>query len=80
LFGEIKKVKATIKTMDSFSAHGDRKEMLEYISNQKKSAKTVFLVHGEYETQQPFSKYLIENGFNNIEIPKPGQEFELSFT
>jgi len=79
LLGEIKEVKATIKTMDSFSAHGDRKEMLDYISNQKDTAKTVFLVHGEYETQQPFKSYLEKNGFKGVEIPQAGQEFELSF-
>lgn len=77
LLGEVKEVKAQIKTMDSFSAHGDRKEMLEYIGNQKNSAKKVFLVHGEYDTQLEFKKYLNANGFDQVEIPDAGQEFEV---
>lgn len=76
LFGKMKKVKATVKTMDSFSAHGDRKEMLNFISNQK-SLKKLFLVHGEYDTQVAFKEYLNGAGFENIEIPALGSEFEL---
>ena len=34
LFGEWKMVKADVKVMDSFSAHGDRNEMHDFISNQ----------------------------------------------
>lgn len=78
IFGQWKKVRATIKTMDSFSAHADRKEMLEFISNQK-TMKSLFLVHGEYDTQQAFKKYLQSSGYDDIEIniPDLGQEFEL---
>jgi len=76
LFGEIKQVKATVKTMDSFSAHADRKEMVEFLSNQKK-LKKIFLVHGEYDTQLAFKTYLEEAGFSNIYIPDLGDELEL---
>ena len=76
IFGEMKQVNATIKTMDSFSAHGDRKEMLEFISNQKK-LKGIYLVHGEYDTQQAFKEYLEENGHSNIQIPDLGEEIVL---
>jgi len=76
LFGKVKKVKATVKTMDSFSAHGDRKEMLNFISNQK-SLKKLFLVHGEYDTQVAFREYLKGVGFEDIEIPALGSEYEL---
>ncbi len=76
LFGEMKQVRAEIKTMDSFSAHGDRKEMLEFISNQKR-LKKIFLVHGEYETQKKFKTYLEKAGHKNVIIPKLGQEIDL---
>lgn len=69
LFGEWKIVKADIKIMDSFSAHGDRKEMYNFIKNQKKSVKKLFLVHGEYDTQIKFKSYLEDKGFSNIVIP-----------
>jgi len=35
------------------------------------------LVHGEIERQQSFTALLNKNGFNDVEIPKLGQEFEI---
>ncbi len=77
MYGEEVLVKADIEIMDSFSAHGDKKEMLDFISNQKNSVQTIFLVHGEIEPQSAFKDYLHENGFNKIEIPHEGQEYIL---
>ena len=76
IFGDVKQVKAKIEIMDSFSAHGDRNEMYHYIENQK-TAKKVFLVHGEYETQKSFRSFLSGKGFGDIEIPQAGQSFSL---
>ena len=76
IFGEMKQVRADIKVMDSFSAHGDRAEMFHFIENQL-DAKKVFLVHGEYDTQQAFKGYLSEKGFKSIEIPQAGQSFDI---
>jgi metallo-beta-lactamase family protein len=78
LFGEERQIRAQIETMDSFSAHGDRKEMYHHIENQKNSVKKLFLVHGEYETQQHFQAYLEERGFHQIEIPAENQVVELN--
>lgn len=78
LFGEWIDINADVKTMDSFSAHGDRKEMLNFMDNQKASLKKLFLVHGEEDTQLHFKSYLNENGLNEIEIPNLGDEFELN--
>lgn len=77
IFGEYKPVHAEIVSMASFSAHGDRSEMKEFISNQRQSAKKIFLVHGDYDTQLEFKKYLQDDGFGDIEIPQKGQEIEL---
>ncbi|HJW27981.1 MAG TPA: MBL fold metallo-hydrolase RNA specificity domain-containing protein, partial [Saprospiraceae bacterium] len=73
IFNETKTVRADVEVMDSFSAHGDRNEMYNYISNQKKKLQKLFLVHGEYDTQQSWRSYLGNNGFNQIEIPAHGQ-------
>ena len=77
LFGEWKPVRAEIEIMDSFSAHADRKEMVSFIDNQKTALKKLFLVHGEIDRQEKFKSYLNQNGFDNIEIPSLGQEFEI---
>lgn len=76
LFGEWKMVKATVKIMDSFSAHADRREIYEYIKNQK-GLKKLFLVHGEIDRQEKFKSYLGERGFDNIDIPALGDIVEL---
>ncbi len=77
LFGQRLPVNAKVYQMDSFSAHGDRKEMLDFISNQKAHLKKLFLVHGTLDRQEDFRTYLNENGFQNVEIPELGQEFRI---
>ena len=77
VFDEEKVVRADVVIMDSFSAHGDKNEMLAFISNQTGKVKRLFLVHGEPETQKNFRGFLMEKGFNTIDIPAPGNEFEI---
>jgi metallo-beta-lactamase family protein len=77
IFGDRLEVKANIKMMDSFSAHGDKKEMHEFLKNQTESCKKVFLVHGEIDTQQKFKQYLEQKNFKDVEIPELGQEYTL---
>ncbi len=77
LFDEDKMVRAEVKIMDSFSAHGDKNEMYDFIANQKGKVKRIFLVHGEEETQVNFKHFLMEKGMGQIEIPTAGQEFVL---
>ena len=75
--GETLEVKAKITSMDSFSAHADRKEMLDSIKHQMGKAKRTFLVHGEFDTQQEFSEYLGQAGFRKISIPEEGEEITI---
>ena len=77
LFGAKKIVNAKVEVMDSFSAHADYKEILQFIDNQKDRVKKIYLVHGDYDVQQIFQKTLNNAGFPNIEIPELGQEVEL---
>jgi metallo-beta-lactamase family protein len=77
-FGNEVEVNAEIYIMDSFSAHGDRKEMLDFLSNQKGGRlKKLFLTHGEFPSQQAFKELLEQNGFHDVEIPELGQEYTL---
>ena len=78
LFGMRKKVKAEVAVMDSFSAHGDRSEIHEFIRNQRKKIKKLFLVHGEIDRQEKMRDYLGERGFHGVvEIPKLGEEVRI---
>jgi metallo-beta-lactamase family protein len=77
LFGEELNVNAKIEIMDSFSAHGDQKEMTHFLENQTKSCRQLFLVHGEYDTQLTYRDHLMQHGFSNIEIPQLKQEIAI---
>ena len=71
-------VKMQVEVMDSFSAHGDRQEMLEFLANQKKTVKKLFLVHGDLDAQKSFRALLKKNGFKDVQIPELGSVFKLN--
>ncbi len=77
MFGKWKKVAAHVEVMDSFSAHGDYHEMINFLRNQTRSTKEVFLVHGEPDTQEIYRKKLLKLGFRKVNIPNKGQVFNL---
>ncbi|MDX9773576.1 MAG: MBL fold metallo-hydrolase [Bacteroidales bacterium] len=71
-------VRAEIMKIESYSGHGDYREMADYLSCQDPHRlKKVFLVHGEYETQLKYQSYLESKGFSNIEIPSFASTFVL---
>jgi metallo-beta-lactamase family protein len=78
IHGTVYPVNAEVKKIESFSGHGDYKEMISFISCQdKKALAKTFIVHGEYETQKKYVVSLQNEGFSNIEIPAKGQEYEI---
>ena len=77
IFGQLHEVNADIGEMRSMSAHGDYKDLLQFMSCQDpKLVKKLFLVHGEYPVQQNFRKKLVKEGFE-VEIPERHQSFDL---
>ena len=78
IFGEKHRVNATVEQIEAFSGHGDYQEMIDYLHCQEpENLKKVFLVHGEYPSQQYYQTELEKSGFKNIEIPVQGQEYTL---
>jgi len=70
IFGKEYDVRAEVAVMDSFSAHADYKEIINYLSCQDKNkVKKLFLVHGELETQQIFREKLLAEGYLAVDIP-----------
>lgn len=64
--------------MDSYSAHADESEIVEYLSNlDQERLKRIFLVHGIPERQGDLRDTLIGEGFINVQIPSIGDEVEL---
>lgn len=74
VLGQNKQVIAEVRTMDSFSAHGDRREMLDFLSNQRGSARKIWLTHGTPERQEKWREFLLDKGFQDVAIPSLGEE------
>lgn len=55
IYGEDIVVKAEVATINGFSAHGDQNDLLEWISNFNE-LKNLYLIHGEVEKMEIFSK------------------------
>lgn len=78
IHGTVYKVKADIRKIESFSGHGDYREMMQFLNCQeKRGIEKTFIVHGEYETQKRYASELQKDGFRNIEIPAKGQEYSI---
>lgn len=78
IFGDEYNLNAEVIVLDSFSAHADAKELLDYCSQFDKSRmQHIFLVHGDFEQQNIFKSNLESIGFNSISIPKRGESVKL---
>lgn len=80
IFGEEYEVKAEVIVLNSFSAHADSTELIDYVNQfDKDKMKNIFLVHGELDQQEIFKKNLAKIGFNNVTIPEKGDVFVLDW-
>ncbi|MBM4171084.1 MAG: MBL fold metallo-hydrolase [Ignavibacteria bacterium] len=76
IFGEQYKLDAEVIVMESFSAHADASELLDYCSAFDKSRMNkLFLVHGEIDQQEIFRSRLELVGFTSVVIPEKGDSF-----
>ena len=76
LYGEDIIVKASIHTINGFSAHADKKAMLSWMYGIK-NLKKVFIVHGEKETQKNFAASIKEELGVEAHIVKHAEKIEL---
>jgi metallo-beta-lactamase family protein len=77
IFGEEYWLKAQVEVFDAFSAHADRKELLEYVENTKDTLQGVFVVHGEEEQSRALTEGIKGMGIQNVIIPGIGDEVQL---
>lgn len=78
MFGEVVPVRAAILTMDTYSAHGDKEELLRWAGCQDPSlVKQVFLVHGTDSAREGLREGLAEAGFGRVILPQLGERFTL---
>lgn len=78
ILGDEYSVNAEVIVMQSFSAHADANELLNYsLQLDKKQMQKIFLVHGEIDQQEIYKTHLESVGFKDISIPKCGYEIKL---
>ena len=69
-FGNYYPVKATIKTIESLSAHADQEDLLNWMSSIKNIPEIVYLIHGELTAIDAF-RVKIKNVYGwHVQIPK----------
>ncbi|MEH6537180.1 MAG: MBL fold metallo-hydrolase [Psychroserpens sp.] len=69
-FGKYYPVKASIKSIESLSAHADQQDLINWMSHIKNSPENVYLIHGEPTALDAF-RVKIETVFHwNVNIPK----------
>ena len=74
--GEDIQVKASIHTINGFSAHADQRELLYWVSHTGRP-KTVFLVHGDFDRGMSDMKAELEKKGLNVECPTLHSAVEL---
>jgi len=79
IFGEPYTVKSRVSVVDAFSAHADRRNLLDYVDlNSPSRLKHIFLIHGEPDQAQPLRDGLRSKGYKNVYYPATGETFTYS--
>jgi metallo-beta-lactamase family protein len=75
IFGEVMRVKARVEVLDAFSGHGDRSDLIDFVSHVQDVQK-IFLVHGEENQGLTFSQILKEiKPESAVYLPMRGESF-----
>jgi metallo-beta-lactamase family protein len=78
IFGEEYNLKARVKTINGFSAHADRDELLDYVRQMgPEGLKRVFVVHGEESASLALADAIHNLGVQQVAVPRRGETFEL---
>ena len=79
IFGEEHPVKCRVETMDHFSAHADKNDLLEFISTLPSDRlEQVFVIHGEEDQSLAFQQTLLGRGVKNVTVPDAGIKYPLN--
>ena len=77
IYGKYYPVLASILEIESLSAHGDQKDLINWLSNLKTKPTKVFLVHGENAPADELRIKITEKYHFDCTVPLMGQEFDL---
>jgi metallo-beta-lactamase family protein len=75
IFGEKYTVRAQVESIDGYSAHADRAELLSYVRQlNPRSIRKAFLVHGDEENSFALAEGLKELGLREVKVPELGEK------
>jgi len=79
IFGQRFDLRATVKAIGAFSAHGDQAKLTRWLHPEEGSApKKVLLVHGDFGVKEIFAKHLrTALAGSEIVIPEAGKMYEI---
>ncbi len=78
IFGEPHRLRAHVEVMNSYSAHADEPELVEFVSRlDPDRLKRIFLVHGDADRQLKLRDALDGAGYRDAYGPERGESFEL---
>lgn len=78
IFGEPHPLRADVEVMNSYSAHADEPELVEFIERlDRQRLRKIFLVHGEPGRQIALANALEERGYEDVSMPERGDAFDL---
>lgn len=78
IFREDIEVRATVKAIGAFSAHGDMDKLTQWLKPEDgKIPAKIFLVHGDPDAQDVFATHLRHELRTEVIVPERGQAFEL---
>lgn len=78
IFGEPHRLRAQVEVMNSYSAHADEPELVEFVSHlDPERLQRIFLVHGDADRQLLLRDALAAGGYPDAYGPERGESFEL---
>jgi metallo-beta-lactamase family protein len=78
IHGQLVPVRAEVRTLPGFSAHGDQAELLRWLGAMREPPMTLFLTHGEDGPRRALAALVRERlGWPDVQLPQHLEAFEL---
>lgn len=77
IFGRFYPVRARVETINGFSGHADRTELLEWVGALRRKPKRIFVVHAEKESAEEFARAVGERFGIETGIPAFGETVDV---
>lgn len=76
IFGVPRDLKAHVRTLNAFSAHADKEELLWWAKECGRQVKRFYLVHGDPDQSEALAEHLMGQG-QKSQVPTPGTRIDL---